>query len=98
MNENAIIQFKKTDNILTDVQTIIEFARQNAYQAVNISMLQRNWLLGYRIAEEELSGKERAEYGLEIIKKLSTELTEIYGKGFTKSTLYNCYSFYKTYP
>ena len=68
MNENAIIQFKKTDNILTDVQTIIEFARQNAYQAVNISMLQRNWLLGYRIAEEELSGKERAEYGLEIIK------------------------------
>ena len=89
MNENAIIQFKKTDNILTDVQTIIEFARQNAYQAVNISMLQRNWLLGYRIAEEELSGKERAEYGLEIIKKLSTELTEIYGKGFTKSTLYN---------
>ena len=98
MNENAIIQFKKTDNILTDVQTIIEFARQNAYQAVNISMLQRNWLLGYRIAEEELSGKERAEYGLEIIKKLSTELTEIYGKAFTKSTLYNCYSFYKTYP
>ena len=69
MNENAIIQFKKTDNILSDVQTIIEFARQNAYQAVNISMLQRNWLLGYRIAEEELSGKERAEYGLEIIKK-----------------------------
>ena len=36
MNENAIIQFKKTDNILTDVQTLIEFARQNAYQAVNI--------------------------------------------------------------
>lgn len=98
MNENAIIQFKKTDNLLDDVQTIIESARQNAYQAVNLSMVQRNWLLGYRISEEELGGKERAEYGLEIIKNLSKELTKIYGRGFTKSTLYNCYSFYKTYP
>ena len=34
MDENAIIQFQKTDNLLDDAQTIIESARQNAYQAV----------------------------------------------------------------
>ena len=39
-----------------------------------------------------------AEYGLEIIKTLSKELTEEYGKGFTKTNLYNFYLFYKTFP
>lgn len=57
-----------------------------------------NWMLGYRIAEEELGGADRAEYGLQIIKKLAKELTEEYGKGFTKTNLYNFYLFYKEYP
>ncbi len=39
----------------------------------------------------------RAEYGAEVIKKLAKELTKTYGKGFTKTTLYNCYAFYKVY-
>ena len=59
---------------------------------------QRNWLLGYRIASEELQGEDRAKYGAEIIKKLAKELSAEYGKGYTKSNLYSFYSFYKTYP
>ena len=54
-------------------------------------------LLGYRISEEILGGEERAEYGAEVIKRLSKSLTEIYGKGFTKSNLYSFYSFYKCF-
>lgn len=61
-------------------------------------LVQRNWLLGYRIASEEMRGEDRAKYGAEIIKKLAKELSAEYGKGFTKSNLYNFYSFYKTYP
>lgn len=37
-------------------------------------MLQRNWLLGKRIADEELQGENRAEYGKEVIKRLSDYL------------------------
>ena len=59
---------------------------------------QRNWLIGYRIAEEELKGENRAEYGANVIKQLSKELTKLYGKGFTKTNLYNFYSFYKCFP
>ena len=44
--------------------------------------MERNWLIGYRIAEEELKGNDRADYGIELIKKLSKELTKEYGKGF----------------
>lgn len=97
-NTNAMVKYVKTDDILDDMQSIIDASQNAAYQAVNLALIRRNWLLGYRIAEEELKGEERAEYGAGIIKKLSKELTAIYGHGFTKSNLYSFYAFYKTYP
>ena len=97
-DENNVLQFHKTDDILKDACSIIESSRSAAYKAVNVALIQRNWLIGYRIAEEELKGEKRAEYGAKVIKNLSKELQSIYGKGFTKSNLYSFYSFYKAYP
>ena len=68
------------------------------YHAVDTILSQRDWLIGYRIAEEELKGENCAEYGANVIKKLSHELTKLYGKGFTKTNLHNFYSFYKCFP
>lgn len=90
--------FVKTDDILNDMCGIIESSQKAAYQAVNIALVQRNWLLGYRIASEELQGNERAEYGTQLIKKLSKELTQNYGKGFDYSSLYKFVRFYKEFP
>lgn len=90
--------FVKTDDILKDMCGIIESSQKAAYQAVNTALVQRNWLIGYRIAEEELKGENRAEYGSSVIKSLAKELTAEYGKGFTKTNLYHFYSFYKEYP
>ena len=90
--------FVKTDDIVKDMCGIIESSQKAAYQAVNIALVQRNWLLGYRIASEELQGNERAEYGTELIKKLSKELTQNYGKGFDYSSLYKFVRFYKEFP
>ena len=90
--------FVKTDDILNDMCGIIESSQKAAYQAVNILLVQKNWLIGYRIAEEELGGDERSEYGLEVIKKISKELTQRYGKGYDRSNLYHCLKFYKTFP
>ena len=84
---NFVDSFVKTDDILKDMCGIIESSQKTAYQAVNVALVQRNWLLGYRIAEEELGGQERSEYGLQVIKKLSKELTSRYGKGFDRGTL-----------
>lgn len=97
--QNSIMDnFIETDDILKDMRHIIESSQKAAYQAVNMTLVQRNWMMGYRIASEELHGEKRAEYGAKIIKKLSKELSTEYGKGFTKTNLYNFYSFYKTYP
>ena len=90
--------FVKTDDILNDMCGIIESSQKAAYQAVNTTLVRRNWLLGYRIASEEMQGEDRAKYGAEIIKKLAKELSAEYGKGYTKTNLYSFYSFYKTYP
>lgn len=90
--------FSKTDDIVNDMKEIIENSRNAAYKAVNTLLLQRNWLIGYRIAEEGFQGAERAEYGANMIAGLSKALTSAYGKGFTKTNLYHFYSFYKEYP
>lgn len=96
---NSIMNnFQKTDNILNDVKSIIEVSQKEAYRAVNTILSQRNWLIGYRIAEEELEGENRAEYGAKIIKKLSKELTQKYGKGYDRSNLYHYLRFYKAFP
>ena len=75
-NNSMIIKYQNTDNVLKDVCSIIESARDYAYQSINIALVERNWFIGYRIAEEELKGDNRADYGTEIIKKLSKELKE----------------------
>jgi len=96
--EKSDIVYIKSDNLLQDAQHIIEVAQNFAYKALNLAMIQRNWLLGKRISEEELQRKDRARYGEEVIKKLAVELTEIYGNGFDSSNLYKFIDFYKTFP
>ena len=100
MNElEKLVILSDSDDIFQDTRQIIDLSKKAAYSAVNITLLARNWLLGKRICTEEMKNASRSDtYGLEIIKNLSKVLTAEYGKGFTKSTLYNCYSFYKEYP
>jgi len=81
-----------------DACTIIEQARKQAYRAINVSLTLRNWLLGERIAKEELDGAERAKYGKGIIKILAKELSFKYGKGFDFSSLYQYIRFYRLFP
>ncbi len=97
-NNSIMSNFVKTDDIFQDMCGIIESSREAAHRAVNIALVQRNWLIGYRIASEELQGEERAEYGMEVIKQLAKDLTKTYGKGFDYGSLYKFLKFYKTYP
>ena len=95
---NELLKYVKTGSVFEDACNIIETAQKVAYSAVDLTLVHRNWLLGKRIADEELNGESRAEYGAEVIKKLSKDLNAQYGKGYTKTNLYNFYSFYKMYP
>lgn len=93
-----MLKVSNTNDIFKDVENIVESSRKYAYQTINIALVQRNWLLGKRIADEELQGENRAEYGKEVIKQLAKHLTNLYGKGFTKTNLYQFLQFYKFFP
>ena len=95
---NLLDGYTPTNDLLNDAKQIIEVSQKAAYRAVNLALVQRNWLLGYRIAQEELKGEDRSEYGKGIIKNLADELTAVYGKGFDFGSLYKYCRFYKLYP
>lgn len=85
---------KSNKNYILEIKEILSNARKRAYSAVNSAMVEAYWNIGKRIVEEEQDGKERAEYGKEIIKKLSKELTTEFGKGFSERTLWEIKQFY----
>ena len=93
------IELSKSYNTLySDVCSIIERACEQAYRAINVSLTLRNWQLGERIAREKLEGKERAGYGKQLMDNLAKELTDSYGKGFDRISLYNYLKFYRYFP
>ena len=83
-----------SNNYINEVKEILKNARQKAYTAINSAMVEAYWEIGRRIVEEEQRGKERAEYGKEIVKNLSKELTEEFGKGFSRRTLWEMRKLY----
>ncbi len=85
-------------SFLDDVRNILRSTRQKAYSNVNFLMVEAYWQIGQRIVEEEQSGKERAEYGRLIIKALSRQLGDEFGKGLSASNLWNFRQFFLAFP
>ena len=77
-----------------DIKQIVVTAKTQAYRAVNLIQVASNWLLGWRIVEQEQQGKARAEYGAYIIKLASEVLTAEFGKGYSETNLRNFRKFY----
>lgn len=85
-------------NYINDIKNILSQARQQVYVAINSAMVEAYWRIGERIVLEEQNGKNRAEYGKEVIKNISEELTKEFGKGFGERTVRNYRQFYLTFP
>ncbi len=85
-------------NYLIDIKTILAQARQKAYVAINSAMVEAYWKIGERIVIEEQNGKDRAEYGKELIKSISKELTAEFGKGFSPRTIWEIRQFHFLFP
>ena len=83
---------------IQDIKQILAQARQKSYQAINSAMVEAYWKIGEKIVLEEQQGKDRAEYGKEIIKLASKELTLEFGKGFSPRTLWEIRQFYLCFP
>ncbi len=74
-----------------------ELAAQ-AGKAINISLTLRNWLFGCYIAEYELNGLDRANYGDRLLTELARHLTESKISNCNRRQLYRYLRFYRLYP
>ncbi len=64
-----------------------EEMRQHAARSVNTSLVVRNWLIGWYIVEFQQRGEDRAAYGDRVIPRLSNELKNALGRGFSSRNL-----------
>lgn len=77
------------------IQTTHDAALSSAVKAINRMQTMRNWLIGYYIVEYEQNGKDRAEYGAKLLKKLEERVNR---KGMTRNTFQSARNFYRMYP
>ena len=92
MNELEVLHF------ISKIKEIIDQSREMVVRSIDHQRTLLYWEIGKHIVEEEQNGKERAEYGKFIIKKLSENLEPIYGTGFSYSQLNRYRQFYKAFP
>lgn len=88
---------RNINDLFSEVKHLIEEARQAVAINVNSGTTVLYWNVGNRVNIEILDNK-RAEYGKEVIKKLSHKLVEEFGKGWSEKQLRHCLRFAETFP
>lgn len=81
----------------SEIKKILTNARDKVYQTANFTMVEAYWQIGKSIVKEQ-NGEERAEYGTGLLKELSKQMTQDFGRGFTVANLKNMRQFYLIFP
>jgi predicted nuclease of restriction endonuclease-like (RecB) superfamily len=85
------------NNLLLEISNILTDAKSSVARTVNKTIVVTNWHIGKYIVEYEFKGKDRAEYGTQLLKRLSNDLTNKFGRGYSWRNLYNMKEFYKKF-
>ena len=98
MNSDSLTVNPNYQELLQHVGDTLEQGRSRAAAAVNTAVVATYWEIGRQIVEYEQGGSAKAEYGSELLKKLSRDLTDLYGSGFGMSNINKMRKLYLTYP
>ncbi len=83
------------DRLVCNITNIQDVLQAQAAHAINTALTVRNWLIGYYIVEYEQNGEDRAQYGENLLNKLSKRINR---KGLEPRRLREFRQFYQTYP
>jgi len=86
------------NNLINRIAEILNQARTKVVREINKAQVLAYWEIGREIVEFEQKGKRRAEYGEELLKKLSADLSAKFGRGFSERNLRNMRAFYLNFP
>ena len=97
MQEEKHIIVNSEEKLFDAITLLIDESQKQVAKAVNTAMVYTYYGVGQYIVELEQGGNERAAYGKGVLKRLSTRLTEKYGKGWSVETLTKCRKFFMVY-
>lgn len=83
--------------LYSQIVDLLQSAKNKVVRTVNHTMVLTYFEIGRMLVEEEQGGKERAEYGKEVVNGLSKILTKEFGKGFSVRNIEQMRQFYLTY-
>lgn len=89
---------RKYQELIDSIGALLRQARQRAFQQVNRILVKTYWEIGRHIVLYEQKSKQKADYGSELLDRISRDLKNRYGKGFSRSNIFNFRRFYLTYP
>lgn len=93
----SVVEPVEDKNFVKDLGSIVSTAREMSFRAANLMQVACNWLIGWRIVEQEQHGKARAGYGKHVIQLASESLTDKFGSGFSVPSLKGFRKFYLTF-
>lgn len=79
------------EKLLTSIGNTIETARTNTFKIINAQLVKAYWEIGRQIIEFEQQGKERAEYGTDLLARPSKDLKFRYSRGFGRRNVLDKY-------
>lgn len=89
---------KQYHQLLEDIRILLAEGRKKVAREINQTVVSTYWEIGRYIVEFEQGGKERAEYGSELLKNLAADLTEQFGRGYSYRNLQLAKKLYHTFP
>ena len=89
---------KNNSKMIQEITSLVNEVKSNLSSEINKSIIYVYWNIGRIIVKHENENNNRLEYGKEVLKGLSTELTKYLGKGYSVSNLKYMRTFFKAYP
>ena len=86
------------NNLLDRIGEILVKARTAVVREINRAQVLAYWEIGREIVEFEQKGKIRGEYGERLIERLSKDMTQKFGRGFSTTNLKMMRLFYQSFP
>jgi predicted nuclease of restriction endonuclease-like (RecB) superfamily len=80
------------------IVALLETARRAVARSINAAMTVTYWEIGRRIVEFEQGGADRATYGDALVERLARDLTQRFGRGFSRQNLGQMRAFYRAWP
>lgn len=88
----------KYDQLLAAIASAHDRTSARAVQAINQSLLLRNWWVGAHLVMYEQAGSDRATYGGRLLQRLAADLAERGLKGLAVGVLERCRRFFLIHP